>query len=133
MKKIYTFDNKQLTFCNEFEIKFQDFLEYLKDRNNELYNLLTTNSDFNIKIESFLKNFNPFFQNWLKINYKFNDNLSIDNLETLFNKTRMTEINYSEFFSYYNLYMKIANKNNDLLYFYDSESDSPHIYFSKQF
>lgn len=131
MKKLYTYDNKQITVCSEFEIKFKDFLEYLKEKDNDFYVSLSTNLDFNIKIKKLVKNFSSFFQKWLKNN--FNQTLSIDNLENIFNEIKMTELKYDEFFSYYNFYKKIINTEEKLLHFYDSESESPHQYFNKYF
>ncbi|UTX48818.1 hypothetical protein [Chryseobacterium sp. MA9] len=131
MKKLYTYDNKRITVCNDFELKFKSFLSFIKKDDEKIYLLLINSSDFNINREVLLEKFQGFFENWLKDHFALNQPLSINSLEIIFNEIKMTDNRYEEFFSYYNFYKKLFDSKDMNLFFYDSQSKTPHGHFKK--
>lgn len=131
MKKLYTYDNKRITVCNDFELKFKDFFYYIKNKDEKTYLLLSSNSDFNVSRKILLEKFKDFFENWLKENFELKQSLSLNSLENIFNNIKMTDNNYEEFFSYYNFYKKLIESKDPTLFFYDSQSKTPHKHFKK--
>ncbi|WP_313000522.1 hypothetical protein [Chryseobacterium gleum] len=131
MRKLYTYDNKRITVCNSFELKFQDFLYFMKNKDEKTYLLLSSNSDFNVSRKIFLEKFKDFFENWLKENFELKQSLSPSSLENIYNSIKMTDNNYEGFFSYYIFYKKLVESEDPTLFFYDSKSKTPHKHFKK--
>lgn len=133
MKKLYTLDNKNITIHSEFENKFNDFLSFLKDEDLKLYKLFYSNENFNLEVIKFKQVYSIFLKGWLKLNFNFNQNLSVETFQKLIDKTSTTDIQFSVLFTYFKLYKKINNTDNELLYFYDSESKNISEHFKKYF
>lgn len=133
MKKLYTLDNKNITIHSEFETKFNDFLFFLKDEDLKLYKLFYSNENFNLEVIKFKQVYSVFLKDWLKLNFNFNQHLSVETFQKLIDKTSTTDIQFSELFAYFKLYKKVINTENELLYFYDSESKNINEHFKKYF
>ncbi|VXB37178.1 conserved hypothetical protein [Flavobacterium sp. 9AF] len=114
MKKLYTLDNKNITVYSEFDIKFSDFLSFLKEADLKLHNLFYTNENFNLEVNKFKNIYSTFLKYWLKDNFNFNQNLSTETLQNLIDKVSTTDVQFSELFAYFKLYKKIVNTENRL-------------------
>lgn len=123
MKKLFTENHKNIMTCDDFEIKFKDYLDYIKEVNNDLYNQFARNIDFSIKnIYDFKKEFNVFFEIWLRKIYDYDLVFSEENLvffiDSFIIKLKTTDIGFSELFANFNFYKKI-NSAVDIFFVYD--------------
>lgn len=127
MKKLFTDNHKNIMTCNDFELKFKDYLKYIEIENPNLYKLFIGNVDFSIQnINDFKKEFNVFFELWLKKVYNYNLVFNEKNvrffMDSFITKFKMTEIGFSELFSNFNFYKKV-NSAKDVFFVYDISRD----------
>ncbi|PBI90179.1 hypothetical protein BSF41_18500 [Flavobacterium sp. ACN2] len=123
MKKLFTENHKNIMTCNDFEIKFKDYLKYIEMKNPNLYNLFIKNIDFSIQnVNDFKKEFNVFFELWLKEVYGyslvFNEKNVTQFMDSFIVEFKMTDIGFSELFSNFNFYKKV-NSAKDVFFIYD--------------
>ncbi len=118
MKKLYTYNHKNITTCNDFQIKFKSYLDYLKSEfnNRELHNLFLSKQDFEIQdVTTFRNDFTIFFNIWLHRTFSITIS-SINELDQLLKKIQTTDSKFDEVFSYFNFYKKLEDRT---LYVYD--------------
>lgn len=116
MRKLYTYNHKNSTTCNDFEVKFDSYLDFIKNKNLALFNLFNSNSDFKISdITEFKEEYQSFFDSWLKFIF----DSKINDIESLRNNIKTTDLNFDEFFAYYNFYKKITAEDCEEMFVYD--------------
>ena len=116
MRKLYTYNHKNLTVHNDFEIKFESYLNYLKGNDIELYNSFMGSNDFKIdNLHIFKIQFEEFLDNWLNLVFNFR----IETIEKLRNEIETVDDNFDEFFAYYNFHKKMTSKECNELSIYD--------------
>ncbi len=108
MKKLYTYNHKNITTCANFDVKFKCYLEYIKKTNISLYNLFVDNIDFEIQdVNEFKNEFNAFFETWLKEVYNYNLVFNRENIDFFVDNFSTIDDRYNELFANYNFYKKI--------------------------
>jgi hypothetical protein len=108
-----------ITTCSDFEIKFKDYLNFLKSNNHSLFNLLISNKDFKVNdIDIFRKEFNFFFKYWLIKYFKYKYSFESEYIDNFVSMYKTTGEKFDELFANYNFYKKI-NSAIDELYIYD--------------
>ncbi|REC64389.1 hypothetical protein DRF65_02110 [Chryseobacterium pennae] len=90
-----------------------------------------SNVDFNVNREFFLEKFKDFLEKWLQEFFELKQSLSFNSIESIFNTVKMSNNKYEEFFSFYNFYKKLIESKDDILFFYDSQSKTPHEHFKR--
>lgn len=120
MKKFYTYNHKNITTCTEFEVKFKDYLAFIRFSDSKLYELLIGDHDFSVSITETKNNFNAFFKEWLDKRRLYLGILNITNLDSLLKSIRTTDSDFGELFAYA-IFFKRLNEQSDfeMLYFYD--------------
>jgi len=122
MKKLYTNNHANITTCDDFEIKFKDYLNYIKCSNHVLFNSLINELDFKIEdVEAFKTEFNSFFEPWLKQGFNYNLKFDMENIGSFITTKTMDE-RFSELFANYNFYKKISSATEEF-YIYDITMD----------
>lgn len=128
MKKLYTYNHTNVTTCSDFEIKFQDYLNYIAFRNPILFRLLKSDSNFKIQnLEVFRTEFDDFFESWLREIFNYESKFDLENISDFISTFKTTDAGFSELFANYNLYKKI-NSATDTFYFYDITIDEEEKY-----
>ncbi|WP_439478857.1 hypothetical protein [Chryseobacterium aquaticum] len=123
MKKLYTNNHANITTCDDFEIKFKDYLNYIKFSNPILFNSFTNNLDFKIQdFKIFKAEFNSFFEFWLKETFNYHLSFNIKNIDSFITTYRTIDEKFSELFANYNFYKKL-NSAIDEFYIYDITTD----------
>lgn len=123
MKKLYTHNHANITTCDDFEIKFKDYLNDIKCNNPTLFNLFTNNVDFKIQdIKTYKSEFNSFFETWLKETFNYNLNFDINNINSFIDESRNINERFDELFANYNFYKRL-NSAVDEFYIYDITVD----------
>lgn len=133
MNKLITSDQKRMMKIIDFNVKLENFIIYLKDKENTIYIKLISNDDvfLNVKEVFSLKNlFDIYLRQWIMRKYnlieaEFNDGI-FDWIERKINTSLSMSPYFDELFLYYNLYSYLILSESSGLYLYNITINSDH-------
>lgn len=119
MKKLYINNYKNFIICDEFEICFNVFFKFFELFNKDKYFFFSNEIDFKIiDLMNFRDEYRIFLREWLRINFLFYLDLSLDELEIIVLNIRIIYRSFDELFVYLNFYKKFELVV-DVFYVYD--------------